>query len=266
MKNFDVKKLFVLILIVLVVAVGVFFIVKNLGGSKKPTEEEAENAENLSIEYYANLTRGYSSFYGGLEILYQNEKTTYEDLEPAAIIYSAINYATDNNIDLSINTNTLLELKEDGGYTDIDKYTVYKGEGIRNAVKELFGVDFKNQSADDSINFMYKFVYDSVYDVYLMSNSGVQDLTDRDRYIDYKIIETVKKKDKIITTIAIAYVYNNAGTIMYAKDPNGEEIIIEDAEKEEFPEDKVDEFNKYDITLKETEDNKFVFDSIELKK
>ena len=85
MKNFDVKKLFVLILIVLVVAVGVFFIVKNLGGSKKPTEEEAENAENLSIEYYANLTRGYSSFYGGLEILYQNEKTYQEIMDDLSL-------------------------------------------------------------------------------------------------------------------------------------------------------------------------------------
>ena len=266
MKNFDVKKLFVLILIILVIAVGIFFIVKNLGGNKKPTKEETENAETLSIDYYANLTRGYSSSYGGLDILFQREKTTYDDLETAAILNSAINYAIDNNIDLSVATSIISDLGTEAGYENIDDCLVYKGEGVRKAIKELFGVDFKDTSSVDNLSFLYNFMYDSIYDVYVVERNDVEDLYETQRAIDYKIIETVKNKDKVTTTIAIAYVYNDAGKIMYAKDPNGKEIIVENAEKEEFPEDKVDEFNKYDITLKETEDNKFVFDSIELKK
>ncbi len=262
MKNFDVKKLIILIVIIAAIVVAIVFAVKKFSG-KEVTEEEKTNAENLAFEYYANMTRGYSTPYSGLDYLYSLDKVTYDDLEKEVVLNIAISYATDNNINLAVPTNVIDELKAATEYKSLNDFNVYDAEGIRTAIKELFGVDFTNTSAYSSVTFMYRFYYDSKYDVYLVERNNVPDSTETERRINYKIIDTVKKKDNIEITFAIAYMYDDGSKVMVANDPNGNEIIVKDATTTDFPEDKVDSFTKYKITLKPGEKDKYVFDSFE---
>jgi hypothetical protein len=79
--------------------------------------------------------------------------------------------------------------------------------------------------------------------------------------LDYSIIETTSKKDKIIITTAIAYVQKEENKKTYASDMSGENVVAKDCT--EFPTDKIDEFTKYEFTLKKSTDGKnYVFESV----
>lgn len=260
MKNLDLKKLLVFIGIIAVVALSIFLIIKSLGNNK-PTEEETKDVESLSIDYYASLTAGYNTSYNGLDVLFATDKTTVDDLNYNCILNTAIKYATDKGIDLSVPSNVLTILGESGTYGNINDYVAYNGVGVRNAIKELFGITKTDTTILGNFDFLYDFYYVKKYDMYLVKRSKATDNSNSYQSIDYSIIETTKKKDKLSTTIAIAYVYNDGSAKIYAKDKLGENIVSEDSK--EFPKDKIDEFDKFTITLKQSENDKYVFESIE---
>ena len=110
MKNLDFKKLLVLVGIIAVIGLAIFFIIK-LTNNSKATKEEKKTAENLSISYYANLTEGYATLYGGLDVLFQEDETTFQDLSIATILNTAIKYAEYEGIDTSV-SNTAIDLLE----------------------------------------------------------------------------------------------------------------------------------------------------------
>lgn len=255
MKNIDFKKLLVFISIIVIVGTIIFFIVSPNKASKK----EKELAENLSTKYYANLTSGFATSYGGLELLFQQNKTTYDNLNTASIINIAIKYAKDNSLNISVTEDTINALAKE--YENINDYTFYNGDGIRTAIKELFGITFTNSSSTKNISYLYDFYYNQTFDVYLMKRNNVTSTKINEQGIDYHIIKTSKKNKKLITTIAIAYTYNNGSTFIYAQDKLGEKVIAQEAK--EFPVDKINEFDHFNITLKQTKDKKYVFESIE---
>lgn len=260
MKNLDFKKLLVFIGIIAVIGLAIFFIIK-LSNNSKATKEEKKTAENLSISYYANLTEGYSTLYGGLDVLFQSDETTFKDLSIAAVLNTAIKYAEYEGIDTSVSNTAIDLLEEEKKYKNLNDFTFYRGEAIRQAIKELFGdVEYVDQSAEGIENYIYDIIYEGTYDLYLVRRNETQDIASNKHGIDYTIIDTKSKDDKIITKIAIAYTYSNTNSKSYSKDKNGSKIIVKEAK--EFPTDKAEEFDNFEITLKKTKENKYVFESI----
>lgn len=260
MKNVDFKKLFILLGIIAVIAIVIILIV-NLSVKNKLTEEETKQIEDISINYYANLTEGYTTVYGGLDILYQRDEVTFDSLEEVEIINTAIKYASNNGLDTSVSDAKINALETTKKYGKISDYSIYNGESIRTAITALFGdIKYTDTSANNNYNFIYDYYYDNDSDVYLVKRNSVQSQTDTAQSIDYKVISTTAKDDKAIITFAIAYTYTSDETTIYAKDSEGETQVSENAT--EFPEDKIDEFDKYEITLTKNSDGKYVFESM----
>ncbi len=261
MKKFDVKKLLVFILIIAVLIIAGFFIFKMVN-KENLSNEDKQNVENSVITYFLNLTNGYSTIYGGLDVLYSYDKTSLGDLKEQEIIFTAVNYLEKSEINYSISADYMSGLKESGKYKDLNNYRIYKGESVRQAVKDLFGLD-SIPSNPTPVNFLYNISYDSNYDCYLISENNIENNNTNEATMDFSIISTEKKEDKLETIVAIAYVYNDNGNIMYLKDAEGTSIVAENLDKKEFPKDKIDEFTKYKFTLKENSDKKYVFESVE---
>lgn len=260
MKNLDIKKLLVFIVIVAAIALVVFFVVKKVKDSK-PTEDETKIAEELIADYYSTMTAGFTTQYGGIDILYNADKITYEDLSYASILNVANKYASDKGYNTGITNSVIQKLNAMGTYGNLDSAAIFTGTDIRKAIKELFGKEVEDQNAANNYDFRYDFYYNAEYDVYIMKENDLKDYTTPNEYMDYTVVETTKEKDKLKTTIAIAYVYNDGTNTNYYKDRNGENVIAENVT--EFPKDKVNEFDKYTFTLAKTEDNNYVFESIE---
>lgn len=260
MKNLDIKKLLVFIILIVAVIGGIIFVVVRNKSNEK-SEKETEINEKLAITYFANLTQGYSSPYAGIDVLYNNDKTTIDDLEYGAIINTAIKYAQDNDIYLGVSESVLNVIEKNGQYGKMKNYVAYNGQELRNTIKLLFGEEAVDGTYENSIVYQYDFIYVETNDVYLMKkNENVMDYTDTNYYIDYTLIKNENKKDTLKTTIAIAYVHNDNGTYTYYSDSKNTKEVAKDTK--EFPEDKVNEFTKYTITLKK-KDNNYVFESIE---
>ncbi len=262
MKNLDVKKLLVFIAIIAVVALIVIFGSKELFGEKKASAEESEKAEKLVTTYFGNLSYGYATNYRGLDVLYQSDKTTLEDLELKQIINSSIIFSTNNNINTNVPYSTLNNISKIEGFSNIDEYSAYSGEGLRESAKSLFGIDLSKESDNSDYGYLYDFIYVKEYDTYLMKRNKVEDIRNNKQGIDYTIVKTTKKDKDIMTTLAIAYTYEiDENTRSFAKDKQGENIIEESSK--EFPKDKVDEFEKYTFTMTENEDGNYIFKSVE---
>lgn len=260
MKNIDVKKLLVFVGIIIVIALLIFFIVKG-SGKKKPTEEETKLAENLVTEYYKNLTLGYATQYYGVELLFEHDKVTFADLQKKEILNTAIKYASDNGFDTAVSNFILETLENNGTYPNINDYSVYKAESIRNAIKELFGEDLELTNEISTIGYLYDFYYNEEFDLVLTKRNDVEGPTDESLFVDYSIVETTKEKDKLKTTLAIYFGQGNNSIYNYATDSNGEHIIAE--EVRELPSDKIKECDKYTFTLTKNSDGNYVLESIE---
>lgn len=261
MKNLDVKKLLVLIAIIAIIVILVIFGSKLVGKESKPTEEESKEVETLVTKYFANVTFGYSTSYKGIDVLFSKDKTTYDDIDKKAILNLAIRYATENEIDVSVSSEIIKLINNSGKYGDVSNYVAYKGEGLRKAIKELYGVDFKDGSEISDYGFLYDFIYVYDYDIYFMKRNQTTDIYDSNKGIDYTIVNTSKKDDKVSITLAIAYIYRNGNERKYAKDINGENIIAEGLT--EFPKDKAKEFDNFKFTLTKNNDGKYIFESVE---
>ena len=260
MKNIDVKKLLVFIGIIVVIALLIFFIVKGTG-KKKPTEEETKLAENLVTEYYKNLTLGYATQYYGVELLFEHDKVTLDDLQKKEILNTAIKYASDKGFDTAVSNFVLETLEQNGVYSNIKNYSVYKAESIRKAIKELFGQEIELTNEISTVGYLYDFYYNEEFDLVLTKRNDVVVPTDNSVFVDYSIIETTKEKDKLKTTIAIYYGQGIDSIYNYASDSNGENIIAE--EVRELPTDKLNECDKYIFTLTKNNDGNYILESIE---
>lgn len=260
MKKIDIKKLLVFIGIIVIIALLIFFIVKGTG-KKKPTEEEKTLAENLVTEYYKNLTLGYATQYYGVELLFEHDKVTLDDLQKKEILNTAIKYASDEGFDISVPSLVLEMLEQNGVYSNIKDYSVYKAEAIRKAVKDLFGQDIELTNETSTTGYLYDFYYNEEFDLVLTKRNDVAEPDNNSVFVDYSIIETTKEKDKLKTTLAIYYGQGIDSIYNYAKDSNGENIIAE--EVRELPTDKLSECDKYTFTLTKNSDGNYILESIE---
>ena len=80
--------------------------------------------------------------------------------------------------------------------------------------------------------------------------------------MNYRIIETTKIKDTLKTKVAIAYIYDNNGKLVFTSDSTGNNIVFENEDNNyDIPDEEVSKFTQYTITLKKSDD-KYVFDNI----
>lgn len=260
MKNLDVKKLVILIIIVAIVIGALILIVnKTTNNEKKANKEETEVANEISLDYITRLTLGTGSSYNGIDLLFQKDKVTYDDLNTGNILTVAYEYAT-NNLETGIPSLTIQQLQNEN--INIDEYTILTGDVVKQAIKEVFGVDFEHKSYNMNINYSYTYMYLPEYNVYLRKYTKLNYDTGN-YHIDYKTVNTTKKGNKILNEIAVAYIYQNNSTYYYTKDSANNEVIYE-SDKQELKEDQLKKFEHYIITLKNV-DNKYVFESIEKK-
>ena len=261
MKKFDVKKLLVFILIIAVLVVIAVLAIKTVKKDKvKPEEQKA--AEEIVTTYFQNISRGYSTIYGGLDVLYSHDKVTSEDLNEQEIVLTATSYLDDHDVIYTIGAEAMEGLEKSKLYGNLNLYSIYSGSSVRQTIKDLFGIEQIN-AVPSSSNYLYDIYYDNTYDCYLIKRNDAEDLRDENASMDYSIISTESKDGKLEVVVAVAYVYNDEGNITYMKDPNGKQVVVDKLEKKEFPKDKIDEFDKYKFTLKVTEDNKYTFESME---
>lgn len=259
MKKVDNKKMAIIIGAVVVLAiliVGGFLLLKGNKNGNKASKEKTDMAASKSIAYFTNLTYGAGTSYNGVELLFKQDKITYDNLATSNILTVAFSYAIDN-LDTSIDGVLLSRLE--GSY-NVDDFTMIPGKAIRTAIKELFGIEFEDKGAPAVANFKYGYIYDNYCDVYLQAaNKDIKTYTDH--VVNYKAIETLEYGDKLVTEIAVAYIKTVDGKNYFAKDSTQQNVIY-NSKDFKIKDDKIDEFDHYKITLKKNGDN-YVFESIE---
>ena len=256
----DVKKLLVFILIIALIVLAILGLGKLFKGSK-PSKEVQQEVENLTTNYFTTLTSGYATEMDGVDILYQKDKTTYDDLLPAAVIYTAIRYAQENKISLGLTENQSNLLKKN--YKE--DVPAFKAEGIRKAVKELFGKDLPNQNAEGLVQFKYNYFYNEDTDAYVqMKNPNYNGIIRNEAInVETKVLETTKKGDTVNVTLIVAYVLTTDSNRVYYKNVTGTaDDKVGETSDSAFLAGKDEEFQKYTLTMKKVND-KYTFESME---
>lgn len=263
MKKLDNKKIILLVVLILAIALVIFLAIKQSSKKKDgklANDEETKIAETATIDYITKLTYGQGTAYNGLDLLYNRDSVTYDDLTVGNILTTAFEYAV-NNSESEVSNTVINALKNDGFNTD--NMTIISGSSIRNAIKKIFGVDFDNKDYSAGINYKFQYFYNSEFDVYLRSTTELAVNTDN-TYLLYKIIKTTTSNNKLNTEIAVAYVYNYNNKYYFTKDANNKEKVYE-SDKLELQEDKLNEFEHFTITLKKINDD-YVFEKISKNK
>lgn len=260
MKNLDFKKLAVLIGIIAAIVVAIILLVVGIGKSNKLSKEETEKVNNYITNNIIELTEGYDSKYKGKDALFASEKVQVDKLSAQLLINSAIKYAEINEWTNSIPSYKVNQAAAQG--FSKQNYSIYEGETIRKAIKELYNIDFKNTNAIDLLGYRYNFYYLQDIDVYMKETKQI--LIDKDGYdIEYTIVETKKKDDKLTVIIAVAYTYNDGSKKYYSNDENNTNIIFEsETDNSEIIKDKINSFNKYKIIFSQ-DSERIYFESIE---
>lgn len=265
MKKVNFKKLLLLLIIIAIVVCGIIFIIKGKSEGSKITTEEKERLSSISLNYVINLTKGYGTEFGGKDLLFESDKTTTEDISAGSLIMTGISYATQNNLNTSINSTLLDEYCKNN---DINKseYSFYNGEAVKEGIKKVFGIDFNNTAVLDDFGFGYDILYNQDNDFYLIKKNDTYVKHDKNYQLIVQEIETTTKKKELKVNIAVAYSYYNGKEYQIASDSKFEKIVIKSEEGiTEIPKDKIDSFNKYTITYKVDKDN-YTFESIEKNK
>ena len=259
MKKFDIKKIGIIIAVIVVVVLAIFLIGKLFKGNV--SEESLKQYEERVEKYYMNLSGGLNTPYNGLEALYQADEIKAENLSDRQLIRVAISYISGEGKLAGVDNGTLTLLYKDK-YPEIEKSTIYSAKEIREAIKVLFGIEnFANPTIVADATSLTNYTYLAEEDLYLEHGDYTNSNRDVNLAIDYKIVETVAKKDKVVTTVAIAYVQKNEDKKIYASDMAGEKVVAKDCI--EFPSEKIDEFQKYEFTLTKTKDGKnYIFESV----
>ena len=258
MKKFDIKKIGIIVAVIVVVVLAIFLIGKLFKGNV--SEESLKQYEERVEKYYMNLSGGLNTPYNGFEALYQSDETKAENLSDRQLIRVAISFLSEGKL-AGVDDGTLTLLYKDK-YPEIEKSAIYSAKEIREAIKVLFGIEnFANPTIVADATSLTNYTYLAEEDLYLEHGDYTNSNRDVNLAIDYKIVETVAKKDKVVTTVAIAYVQKNEDKKIYASDMAGEKVVAKDCI--EFPSEKIDEFQKYEFTLTKTKDGKnYIFESV----
>lgn len=264
MKNFDVKKLLVLIVIIAVVILGIFLISKGISSKVKSKENELKTYESYVLDYYVNLTAGANTLYSGYDLIYGQDKITIKSLDQQAMINTAASYVSLSENKTDINYSEIVNAYIDK-YPNIKEANLVSIDDLKVAMEELFGItNFAPVNIEHTFLYPITYTYLDKHNVYMIEYKTENLVSDNLRTMEYSLVETKKEKDKIITRVAVAYVLKDnaeATSYTYTKDRNNENIIVEKVE--EFPKDKINEFDQFDFTLVKNDKGKYILESIE---
>lgn len=264
MKNFDVKKLLVLIVIIAVVILGIFLISKGISSKVKSKENELKTYESYVLDYYVNLTAGANTLYSGYDLIYGQDKITIKSLDQQAMINTAASYVSLSENKTDINYSEIVNAYIDK-YPNIKEANLVSIDDLKVAMEELFGItNFAPVNIEHTFLYPITYTYLDKHNVYMIEYKTENLVSDNLHTMEYSLVETKKEKDKIITRVAVAYVLKDnteATSYTYTKDRNNENIIVEKVE--EFPKDKINEFDQFDFTLVKNDKGKYILESIE---
>ena len=255
------NKLLIFFVVLIIVGGIVFVIWSGKKDSYKDASNEVKDKVNDRLDYYVNITKYYSSKFDGVDLLFEKDKFNKNDVSNASLLRLATSYVN-KELNNTISNNVINQLVNDEGL-DKNVYTFYDGKLIRQAIKELFDIDYKDQGIVSENNFKYGYQYYKDYDVYVVSSNDNY-VNNEDYQIDYKVLNIKENKDgdiKVEFVIAYVFIDNAHSSLKYSSKSDLSDLVyevkIDDAGiKEE------DKFTKFNIFLKKT-DNGYVFDSLE---
>ena len=253
----------ILIFIILLALLGgaIYLILQKNGNGGNKTKEKIETINE--INYFLNLSEGYDSKYNGVDLLFQRESFTKDQLNNGIILTAAFRYVIDpkNKIDNELTPTEYAQLEQD---LDIQNAKVLKGKNVRDAIKNLFGIDYKD-SGYTNTNFKYTYSYDPVTDVYIRKEkTNSYDTT----YSILPIVVSNTKKDDIATIkVAIAYVVRKDKEFNIYSDANNKNLIktVSEININDFKEEELEKMSKFNVTCKDVEKN-YNFEKIEAVK
>ena len=266
MEKLNKKTIIIGLIIAAVIIAGIVCLALFNSRGKETSEKDLKAVTEVYESYIYSMTLGYPTQYLGMDKLYAKDEITYDDLHRNVILNVAARYAS-TNLDNAIDQNKIAILRSQYGY-DTTKYVMFKGEAIKEAVKILFGKDFKHGSGVNDNLYGYDYVYVASQDIYLKSKGSAYMSTDGSHYLDYKTIKSTTKGTKVEMEVAIAYVHKISDKLVYTSDADANKIIFEATIDKPGIQDKhLDKFQKYIVTFNMNEkDNTFTFDSIKKAK
>ena len=261
MKKLDIKKILIIAVIIIAVIVIGILIFSKVSKNDPLTKEQVQEYNNYVENYFIHLTSGQNTPYYGSEILYAKDETKLSDIADKYLITTAIKYLSTTGKGSQIDYNSL-EYQYSDEYPEIKTSAIFSGEDIRAAIKTLFGIeDFSNPTIKGDITHLTTYQYLNQEDLYIVIKGNEEDIVSKDQFIDYSIIKTESKDNKLYTTVAIAYCKSNNETADYAADRNGTKVIAQNVK--EFPTAKIDQFDKFQFTLTKSADGKnYIFESV----
>lgn len=277
MKN---KNIF-LVGIGLLLVVAILFLISfvtNKGNEDKFKESYEEIETNLTNNFIY-LSAGYTTEYGGIEKLFEKKETKIKDLEEQnKLTYVVMVLAKKESFE---DVKEELNEKLASRIGNNEDYLLIRGETIKTSMKELLGIDWEHKSIPAKNDFAYNFEYIEEDDVYLITPNESYESNDQ-KTIVLSAIESKSTAKTVKTTVAIAYIeytQNEKGNeiIRFYSDQARDNLVFEvnvdallsDKEKEfvnetELMQEHIDDFNKYEITSRE-EDENFIPESIKRK-
>lgn len=261
MKNFDVKKLIIAVVVIVLIILLVVLLGKN-GKDNSVSKKDIENYQPLIVDYYTKLTEGANTPYNGIELLYTYDEIKTKDLTPKQLIATAIRYI---NLTKSATDMDLESIKVHYGtqYPDVLTARLYNASDIRKALKELFDIDeFSNQTTESEFTSPTAYTYLAEADIYIVTtNTDYTSYVSDKQFMDFSTISTEAKDEKIVSTVAVAYCYQDNDGTSCATDKEGTNIVAKNVDG--FPKDHIDNFDKFEFTMKKSKDGKsFVFESV----
>ncbi len=254
-------KILILIIILALLGGAIYFIVQKNNNVENNTSANLEAINN--VKHFVFLGDGYDTKYNGLDRLFSGEPFTKNDLTNGIMLTAAYRFIADpkNNIDATITPQEYANLEE--GY-DLEDAKVYKGKDVRDAIKVLFGIDYKDDGFS-SMSYKYEYIYDGTTDMYIMKTK-TNSADDK-----YSVLPLVVGQDKkgstIVTKVAIAYTVKDGNKYKIYSNVSNTELVkeVKEISLEEFTKEEKEKLPKYNITCKDVDGN-YTFEKIEAVK
>lgn len=263
MKNFDWKKIAIFAGIAIVLILVIALIINNSNKEKEASKEDREVIEKLTDNYIKFLTNGKTTDYLGMDILFNKDETKIEDLTNGDILGVAFRYIV-NETDKDIMTEELkLNLKLNEINPDNYQY-VLKEEDVKEAIKELFDIDWENKTYQANEIEYYNYYYNDFLGVYLQEvNQNYKNINIEEVGNIYnRTVKVTKNKDEAKIKFAVAYVETQDEQQAFYKDAKRkDQVYITDKIEDEIREDQVEKFQTYTITYK-VDGDRYIFQSI----
>ena len=267
MDKLNKKTIIIGVIVAILIVAGIVALALFNSKGKDTTEKDLEAVTTLYEKYIFGLTTHYPTQYSGTDKLYVADETKYEDLHRNVVLNVAANYAKEH--EGTITSNNMLYQLESMGYKSSDYIIALDGAVMAEGVEKIFGKELQPGSGNNDNLFGFDFIYVPSLNVYLKVKGTASFPTDGTHYVDYKIIESKTKDNKVNMTIAIAYVHIIEGKVVYTSDKEANKDVYETTtdDKTGIKEEHLDKFQKYTVTFNYDEETKeFTFDSIKKEK